>query len=167
VKEVNWSFERFVDPEYLEDFRNRKLPVDGFVGEHEGVVVATSGCVAWIDRDIAELIYWMWRTGIVTDESCQDVYEAPADPYVIVGFERPDDATKFLSIVAPQDDKPDGLWDRATGCNLSPWSPSGWEWSCFAKVWEREALFQVGVTFPASDVPVLVDRLKAMTAPSS
>jgi hypothetical protein len=111
---IDYTDERFVDPEHLSAHRAREVPIAPFSGEHPGVVVATRDQAAWVDQEIAELIYRMWRAGIRTDECCQDMFNKPDDPWIFLAFEQPEDLTVFLSIVAPQDDQTGGIWERAT-----------------------------------------------------
>ena len=157
---IDFADERFIDPEYLEAHRRRELPVDQFSGEHPGIVVATCGQTAWVDREIAALIYWMWRVGVRTAEACQDFLGDPGDQRIFLAFEHPDDLCLFLSLVAPQDDEPGGLWDRATGCNLTADDNGMWDYEAGPEIRGRKVTLQMSVIVPHSDGPELVSRLR-------
>jgi hypothetical protein len=140
---IDYSDEQFVDPEYLGAHRAREVPIHHFSGEHSAVVVATREQAAWIDREIAELIYWMWRTGIRTDECCQDMFDKPDDPWIFLAFEQPEDLIVFLSIVAPQDDQPGGVWERATVADPDEQTEGVWDYMCTATISGRRPALSI------------------------
>lgn len=158
---IDFTDEQFIDPDYLEAHRRRELPIAPFSGEHPGIVVATSGQAAWIDREIAELVYWMWRTGIRTAEACQDFLDDPADQRIFLAFDHPDDLCLFLSLtVVPQDNEPGGLRDRATGYNLTEDDDGMWDYGSDPRIRGRKVTLQMSVVIPHSDGPELVKRLR-------
>lgn len=152
---VDYSERRFTDTAIEPD----SLDTEG--SDHEAVPVAVDGQVAAIDRNIAELVWLTWRLGIETSNSCEDVYY-DGSSQVLIAFPSTDDLAAWLSFVAPEDGVPGGLWDRATGSNLAPGS-APWEYDLTPKVWRRRVRLHVAVVFPLSDVPLLVERLKAAT----
>lgn len=157
---IDFADERFIDPDCLEAHRKRKLPIDPFSGEHPGLVVATCGQAAWIDREIAELLYLMWRTGVRTGNSCQDFLDDPSDQRIFLAFEHPDDLCLFLSLVAPEDGEPGGLWDRACGRNLTADENGLWDYEVGPQIRGRKVTLQTSAIIPQSDSPELVRRLR-------
>ncbi len=157
---IDFADERFIDPDCLQAHRERQLPVDPFSGEHPGLVVATCGQAAWVDREIAELVYWMWRTGVRTANSCQDFLDDPADQRIFLAFEHPDDLCLFLSLVAPEDGEPGGLWDRACGRNLTSDENGLWDYEGGPVIRGRKVTLHMCAIIPQSDGPELVRRLR-------
>jgi hypothetical protein len=157
---IDFADERFIDSDYLEAHRRRELPIDPFSGEHPGIVVATCGQAAWVDGEIAELVYWMWRVGVRTTNSCQDFLDDPADQRIFLAFEHPDDLCLFLSLVAPQDDEPGGLWDRASGFNLAEDDNGRWDYEAGPVIRGRKVALHLSAVLPHSDGPELVSRLR-------
>lgn len=169
---IDWDDERFIDKSYLDAFRIRSIDVDQPSGDHDGKVVAVchgrapsvGDQIAWIDEEIAELIYWIWKTGIQTDESCQDAFGDGAT--VLVGFPDDEELRAFLKAAVPYDEEPGGLYDRATGCNLDPDAEGSWEYACFPKharwydIPSDDYVLPMSVTLPRSDVAALVDNLQ-------
>lgn len=157
---------RFVEDVYASRVRSGELPLGDANAEHPGVVVATYGDAAWIDRDLAELVYLLWRVGVRTDESCQDVYDTPDTPWAVLGFEAARDARQFLDLAVPVDNEPGGLCDRATGSNVQPENSSTWSWSLFPHVGDDFRYhFGPGVVFPMADVLALTANLRARLLP--
>jgi hypothetical protein len=122
--------------------------------------VAACGQAAWVDRQIAELVYWMWRAGVRTTNSCQDFLDDPGDQRIFLAFEHPDDLCLFLSLVAPQDGQPGGLWDRASGCNLTADENGMWDYEAGPDIRGRKVTLQLSAIIPNSDGPELIRRLR-------
>lgn len=158
---INFDDERFVEPQYLEAHRRRELKIDGPFGEHLGVVVATSTDVNWIDAGIAELVFCMWKAGIRTTESCQDLYYDGTKAFL--GFATPQDLTLFLGLVVPEDGIAGGLWDRATGCNVATGTPDAkmWKYDLMPHITGRRVDLATYVEFPVTDIAEVTRRIKA------
>jgi hypothetical protein len=152
---------RFVEPELLELFQSNLIDMHKQFGEHLGLPVITHTDGAWIDAYIAELVFYMWRAGIRTTESCQDLYHDGAKAYI--GFAEPQDLQLFLGLAVPEDGIAGSLWDRATGCNEGPDTPNldMWEYKLMPYITGRRVRFRTYVEFPPKDVTELVRRLKA------
>jgi len=163
---IDWTDDRYVDEEHRAAFEAGTLDVGQLFGDHNGKVVAVGDQVAWIDEGLAELVYLIWRAGVQTDESCQDL---GADGAVaLLGFPDADELRSFLRLAVPYDEAPGGLYDRASGCNLAPDAEGCWEYSCFQKHlrWydPDEGVgyrLPMAVIFPTSDIPALVENLRA------
>jgi hypothetical protein len=100
-EDLNW-----IDADYLDAHRARTLTLDPPCGDHDAVVVATACQWAWIDADIAELMYLMWGAGIRTEESCQDIFESgdPASAEVYFGLVDVSDLVLLLKLVLARTD---------------------------------------------------------------
>jgi hypothetical protein len=155
---IDWTDGRFVDPAQLDAFHAQTLPVDPPCGSHDGKVVAVGWRVAWIDEDLAELVWRAWRLGVVTEESCQDALDDGTQ--ALLGFGDPDQLRQFLELAVPLSDVPGGLFDRATGCNLDPDADGMWEYSLFPHLGGRGCELSVSVLFPRSDIAALVASLR-------
>jgi hypothetical protein len=155
---IDWADARFVDPAQLDAFRAQTLPIDHLCGDHDGKIVAVGWRVAWIDEDLAEMIWLAWKLGVVTESSCQDIFEdgRAAD----LGFPDPEQLRRFLELAVPLSDEPGGLYDRATGCNIDPDANGMWEYSLFPHLSERGCELAVSVLFPRSDIAALTTNLR-------
>jgi len=162
---IDFADERFVDPGYLDAHRRRELPIDPFSGEHPGIVVAACGQAAWVDREVAKLVYWTWRAGVRTTEACQAFLDDPGDRRIFLAFEHPDDLCLFLSLAVPQDDEPGGLRDRASGCNLAQDDNGMWDYETVPSIRGRKVTLQVSAVIPCADGPELVQRLRHHAPP--
>lgn len=166
---IDYTDERFIDPEYLDDHRARTLPIWYHRNQHTAVVVAVGEQIALVDRDIAELVHTMWQAGIRTAESCQDFDDDGARVFIAFADRR--DADLMLSLACPEDRKRGNIWDRATGNNHidgddSPMPPfeSMWDWFTHPEISGRRVTWTLNVTFPVFDVPELTARLRAAKA---
>ena len=163
---IDWTDDRYVDEEHRAAFEAGTLDVGQPFGDHNGKVVAVGDQVAWIDEGLAELVYLIWRAGVQTDESCQDMLDDGT--VALLGFPDADDLRSFLRLAVPYDEEPGGLYDRASGCNLAPDAEGCWEYSCFPKHLRWYDLDEgvgyrlpMAVIFPTSDIPALVENLRA------
>lgn len=155
---INWSDNRFIDADVELDDDDRAT-MEACAGEHPTVPVAvwsTERMAAAIDVDVAEMVYLLWKNGITTESACQD---SGPNHDAIVDFRSVDDLAAFLTIVAPEDGTPGGIWDRATGSNLDT-SSAMWGYLFFPRVTGRRPEFPVAVLFPRADIPELVERLR-------
>lgn len=161
---IDWADDRFVDESHRGAFRSGALDVGQPSGDHDGKVVAVGDQVAWIDEGLAELVYWIWRASVQTDESCQDLGDD--GEVALIGFPDANDLRTFLRLAVPYDEVPGGLYDRASGCNLEPEAEGGWEYSCFPKhlrFYDPDEgvgyMLPMAVIFPTTDIPALVSNL--------
>ena len=69
------------------------------IQEHNHDTIVVRGIP--IDAKLAPLINILWSIGIRTIESCQEVQNHPLPiPIATISFETPDDATKFINLLA-------------------------------------------------------------------
>jgi hypothetical protein len=156
---IDFSDYTYVDPDWLLTVEDGDYSCSNFSGPHEGVIVAVGSCVEWIDKGIAPLIHAIWRCGIRTTASCQDVVEDGSVSHV--EFATMEDLSTFLSLVAREDGIPGGLSDRATGSNLDPKRGGTWEYMITPIMFGRRPSWEPGIFFPPTDIPELVNRLEA------
>lgn len=161
---INFDDETYIDPEYVAHHKMRQLRIDPHDSDHSGIVVAANGRSAWVDDEIAELVYLMWRHDVTTDDSCQDIFgDAPfgEEPWVLLGFPDVEHLRHFIHVTVPVNDtRPGGVADRAAGGPLDPENPYVWRYQIGVYRSVTRALLPATVVFPASDVPVLVDHLR-------
>lgn len=144
--------------------------------EHKQVKVSVGDWVAEVDVRIADLIRELWRADIDTCLSCQ---ENPPG-FVWLEFFTPDDASRFLEIVARYEDGADTMYDRISG----RWDDaSNWKYAIcpfdhalietiedggdgedvISETHEGPPIFDfnVSVRFPQADYASVLDRLRA------
>ena len=88
--------------------------------EHKQVRVLGCGQDADVDDGIAPLIKEMWRAGIRTSMSCQEGRFG----FVWLHFNDPNEAARFLNIVAEYDPDPNSLYKRMLGHDGE--NPNAW-----------------------------------------
>lgn len=102
-----------------------------------------------VDEDIAELVVLLNRARFDTSESCQDAEVPPhavkKGPWVRIGM------LDLFGLQAL------ARFAAAVGINTSEWD---------FQVWAEVGELSSSALFPASDVPTLVSRLKAMLGQS-
>ena len=147
-------------------------------GKHKMVRVQVGSREADIDEEIAPLIEEIWRADLGTVNSCQD--NPPG--IVWIEFEIAFQAAEFLDIVAgPYSEEFDSLynrirlmWERTTGPVEGAWQydirPSDMsvdmcvvddEYIEEKPTGPPEFVFEVSIRFPRSDLPILLERLRA------
>jgi hypothetical protein len=146
--------------------------------EHSTVVVSVGDQVANIDEEIAPLIEEIWKTGIETTNSCQE--NRPGIAWI--GFLTALDAADFLDAVAGEySDEIGSLynrirkeWDEGDGETIGWWEYDARPWDASVNQWKvseaeideapvdsPEFVFAVSVRFPKSDMPYLIERMRA------
>jgi hypothetical protein len=139
--------------------------------EHKQVRIRCYGQDAYVDEGIAPLIKEMWRAGIETCMSCQE----GAYGFVWLHFLFPDDAIRFLNIVAEYDPDPDSLYHRMLANDVD--NPHSWKYKtlpedvsrsfCDVGMDEVEVVHEgqpcviltSSIWFPPSDLPAVMERL--------
>lgn len=139
--------------------------------EHRQVLLRAGHQTAEVDEGIAPLIEQVWLADIETTLSCEE--NKPGIAWI--DFESPQDARRFLNIVARFERKSDSLYHRVLRCDGYPFPA----WTYDIHPWDvsligdddREAHlgrsdfhFSVSIRFPRSDIPVLLDLLKTYNA---
>ncbi len=135
---------------------------------HRTVLVEVGPWCEEIDEDLALLIKEIWNAGIETMMSCQEV-----EPGIAwIEFDAVNELLRFLSLVTIYEPGVDTLYNRINHQRLGQMSAPEW-WYRFSlmdifegqeeQVVEKEACFDatVGVYFPTTDIPLLVQRLEA------
>jgi hypothetical protein len=157
---INYDDERFVDNDYLAHHKLRRLRIDPPSGEHDAVVVAANGRTAWIDVNIAELVHLLWRHDVTTDDSCGDVFHT-GPVWALLGFPDVEHLRHFINVSVPPDDtRPGGIADRATGGALHPEHPDVWQYQLGVYRSVHRALLPCTVDFPATDLPAMAAHLR-------
>src|SRR5712692_7981528 len=102
----------FIADDLTGAFAAGALHLGGHPDSHHPVVaVAVGEQAAWIDVELARLIYAIWSSDIWTDESCQDV---DGDGRTAsIAFPEVEELRRFLARAVPFDPSPGGLYDRA------------------------------------------------------
>lgn len=142
---------------------------------HPQVRIQFGSCIAYVDKELAALILECWKAQIDTMSSCQE--QEPGFAYL--SFCSVADASHFVNLVAPHEEERweagdfDTVWNRATAEGSVEGS---WEWRTHLVDLSNEldeeadevvvtgpmrAHFELGVLFPRSDIPLLVERLQA------
>jgi hypothetical protein len=135
---------------------------------HKEVKVKAYGQEDYVDERLVSLAKGLWRCGI-------DVagFFANDTGWACLDFDDSADAVEFMNLVAVYDDEPGSLYRRMGG---EPDTPGGWDY--WVKPWEDSMPDGCGgtmvtaggpiefsliscVSFPLSDVPLLVQRLSA------
>lgn len=81
------------DDFYVEKYSQGVVPsLEGSV--HEARLVGVGPWYAWIDEQLAELVCLCWRLGIVTTESCHDLFDNGQCAFI--GFQSCDEVQDFL-----------------------------------------------------------------------
>lgn len=129
-----------------------------------------------IDRGVAPLIRKLWERGYLTIWSCQDVGEANDDEFhrgwASVTFVDHESSIGFMTRVTRFEPGGKGLYNRITheGCH----GVRAWEYEAlpmdrsyddrsdgYAPDGQTDIDFQIRITFPVTDIPVILERLKA------
>lgn len=134
-----------------------------FTSKHKTVIVEVGDHRAEIDEGIAPLITAIWEAGIVTMMSCQET--APGIAWI--EFDSVDDLASFLNIVARYEPGVDTLYNRINYQLTGEMSAPLWEYQlnpmdineCDSYEGATDIEFTVGVYFPTSDIPMILDRL--------
>lgn len=136
---------------------------------HKTVTVEIGDCREEIDEVLAPLIAAIWQAGIKTIMCCQET-----DPEIAwIEFDSVGDLEGFLNIVARYEVGVDNLYNRINHELTGEMSAPAWEYQlnpldlnqCNSYQGATEIDFTVGVYFPISDIPVILDRLtKAIAA---
>jgi hypothetical protein len=135
---------------------------------HRTVPVEHAGLAAEIDTAIAPLVLEVWRAGLRTVNSCQDNPRG----YVWLEFESLGDATRFLDLaVEPAGVGSEGVTDLY---HRAFREGPGAFWPLSRRLWLYKVLprnigqagtvqadFLLSVRFPQTDLPALLDRLRA------
>jgi hypothetical protein len=143
---------------------------------HPQILVEAGGQRAYVDHELAPLLRELWRAGIDTYSSCQDLGESVEDlleamphlgPYVdfhsgraVIDFSPPD-AQRFLNLVAGATPPP-ALYDR-----MARWTAEG-AWRVDLIVLDAPAapdrhdfrIFGTQVQFPRYDIPGVIACLR-------
>lgn len=144
-------------------------------GQHPTVLVGVNDELAWIDVEMAPLIFAAWRLGLFTAASCQGDGEGEA----WLNFENGFDLTEFLAAAVPYDDNENtedddeeadegalySLWDRVTHCDHEGDNPGAWEYLTHVHP-DDEGDFHLIVTayFPRQDIAELTANLNGQVA---
>lgn len=142
---LDMSETRWVDPDH-ETILPRLINLPN---THDCVPVAVGGLAAPVDTKMAEVIYWLWKMGIPTSSSCEDVTDNPyvgtcSAAYLVFPSLVALDA--FMRIAHP-------LARRRNGRR----------W--FFDVWEYEGDIQGGVWLPQPDLPLTLQAITDELAP--
>jgi len=135
---------------------------------HPTVTVEVGDRCEEIDVEIAPLIELLWWMDIETMMSCQET-----DPGMAwIEFDSVDDLLRFLNLIIWYEPEPDSLYARVNWQRFSGNEPGTWEYQFNLmdvleddeeQTVEGTACFTptIGVYFPKSDIPELINRLKA------
>jgi hypothetical protein len=132
---------------------------------HKAVIVEVGSCREEIDEALAPLITAIWKCGIGTMMSCEEV-----DPGIAwIEFDSIEDLRGFVNLVADYEDGADTLYNRINNQLAGDLSAPPWEYqlhlrdlnACASYMGPTYVEFSVGVYFPVSDIPVIVERLQA------
>ena len=99
-------------------------------GRHREVRVVYGDQEAMIDEEIAPLSRELWRHGILTHSSCQNVRGN-----VMVEFIDVDNALPFLELVAPRDNHVESIYNRIVGDD----EPDDWQRFRSQRMWQLKA----------------------------
>jgi hypothetical protein len=141
---------------------------------HRTVPIEHDGVAAEIDMAIAPLVLEVWRAGLRTVNSCQD----NPSGFVWLEFESLGDATRFLDIaVQPAGAVPDDLHDLY---HRAFREGPGAFWPLSRRLWLYKVLprntgqpdlvqadFLLSVRFPQTDLPAVLERLRAHNGPEA
>src|SRR5262249_18565268 len=142
---------------------------------HKAIVLKVGHQEAEIDKLLVPLIRQIWKAGIETIMSCQEV-----EPGICwIEFE-PDQLEKFLNIIAKYEDGADTLYNRIVGELTGPKSAPEWVYLFSPHNYAIDPddpdsydasgpylgafYLAADVYFPQSDLPVLLKRLKRYNA---
>ena len=144
--------------------------------EHSTVTVTVGDWSAEIDVDIAPLIREIWKAGIETMMSCQEALPGIA----WIEFPEVKEILRFLNMVTLFEPGIDTLYNRINPTLTGAKSAPDWEYqfNLLDNLADEEeqvvaglTVFDatVGVFFPVTDMPVLIDRLRIFNdaSPSS
>lgn len=142
--------------------------------KHAQTRVTTKEGAVDLDDAIVPLIRELWRAGLGTSNSCQ-AHEWT--DLVWIEFARPEEVSKLLNIVAPMDDTPGSLWQKAgrwgfgSAMHTATARPGG-TWRYHVSIHEVDARdpenpsttrglwATISVLFPLEDLPLVVSRLR-------
>ncbi|NQT40161.1 MAG: hypothetical protein HQ581_21900 [Planctomycetes bacterium] len=137
--------------------------------KHTTVVVQLDDWKEEIDEVLAPLIQEIWMAGISTVMSCQEV-----EPEVAwIEFPSIEELFRFLNLITRYEPGVDTLYNRILHQLTGPMSAPAWEYQLnLMDIFEGQeeqiidglACFDAmaGVYFPTSDIPVLLQRLRAL-----
>ena len=136
---------------------------------HATVTVEVGSWCEEIDEALAPLIRQIWIAGIETDMSCQET-----EPGIAwIEFPGIEALFRFLNLVTRYESGVDTLYNRIRYQLTGPMSAPVWEYQLnLMDLFEGQeeqtndglTYFDatVGVYFPATDIPVLLERLQAI-----
>lgn len=148
--------------------------------QHKQVKIKCGRLEAEVDKGIAPLILALWKLGITTTMSCEENHPGIA----WIQFQTPDDAIKFLNLVAvyPKKNDKTPFWETLYGrITLMAMEGTGQNWDYHflpEDLSEEETLigdeifskcigpanfnFAASIRFPTTDIPLILKRLKAV-----
>lgn len=136
--------------------------------KHTTVIVQVADSKAEIDEALAPLIQELWRAGITTTMSCQEL-----EPEVAwIEFPSIEELFRFLNVTTRYEPGVDTLYNRILDQLTGPMSAPTWEYQLhLMDIFEGQeeqivdglACFDamVSVYFPTTDIPVVLQRLQA------
>ncbi|MEX1027385.1 MAG: hypothetical protein WD049_05170 [Candidatus Paceibacterota bacterium] len=137
---------------------------------HPAVIVEVGDCRVEIDKALAPLIQQMWLAEIDTCQSCQEAKPGMA----WIAFPDVEELMRFLQLVTRYESGIDTLYNRILKEFAGPTSAPAWEVEL--ELWDEGFVYgegvvslaeNLGVYFPVTDIPVLIQRLEEFNlAPS-
>jgi len=107
-----------------------------------------------IDEKIAPLILEIWKSGIATDESCQDY-----DGDIFIGFASTSDFLRFLHLLSCNSDYFKCKCHSLSADNIA-WDDADWKmWNLLQEVDEAQFDFAPCLTFPPKDMSLIIEKL--------
>ena len=147
---------------------------DQNVRSHSAVIVAVGPWREEIDEDLAPLIREIWKAGIETLMSCQET-----EPGIAwIEFDSIPELLRFLDLITTYEPGVDTLYNRIHHQLTGPMSAPTWEYQLNLmdmfegqeeQLIDQRACFDatVGVYFPQTDIPRLVDCLESFNGTAS
>ena len=131
--------------------------------KHPTVIVEGGDWREEIDEALAPLIAAIWKAQIETVMSCQET--SPGIAWI--EFASVDDLSTFVNIVAHYEAGADTLYNRINYQLTGEMSAPEWEYQlnpmdlneCDFYQGATDIEFSIGVYFPVSDTPVILERL--------
>ena len=121
--------------------------------KHSTINISHGSVSADIDEEIAPLILAMWKCGLKTEFSCQDV----GDNKVSIQFEGEQSFTKFLDMIAtPNEDL--GL----PPIPLYPFPFLTWKFETYP-IWREKTALMFNVIFPQEHIAYILWKIIPMS----
>lgn len=145
------------------------IPEDENLRPHPTIIVEVGSWREEIDVALAPLIREIWKAGIETMMSCQEV-----EPGIAwIAFPAVEELFHFLNLVTRYEPEVDTLYNRIHHQRTGPMSAPVWDYQLnLMDIFEGQeeqtsdglVCFHatVGVRFPTTDIPVLFQRLQAV-----